>query len=333
MRFSVLIGVLLAAAVVQGAPRGICGAASDRATAPRIAVLSAFHGELAPLVAAATVEEQVEVDGRPYYLGRVQGVRVVLGMLGIGMVNAAATTASVIRAFAPAAIVVSGVAGSPQRIGDVVVAHAWVDDTDPAPLAANAALLALTAHATATLPPLANCTTIPPTDPLGEVRCLAFTPTVVFGGTGHSGDPFGGGTFPCTPGSHDVFGCDLPAVAAAPVPFAAEDMESTAVARVAAQHRIPFVAMRAVSDGAGDPLGDRGFPVQFFDYYRLAAENAARVTIALLLDVSALRDTARGRRVCRALGRRRWGRAARAAEKLVIRAAGTTRARRPAASP
>ena len=324
MRSALLIGLLLVPWVALGAARGICGAASDRATAPRIAVLSAFHGELAPLVAAAAVEEQVEVDGRPYYLGQVAGVRVVLGMLGIGMVNAAATTASVIDAFAPAAIVVSGVAGSPQRIGDVVVADAWVDDSDPEPLAANPALLALTAHASATLSPLVNCTTIPPTDPLGEIRCLAFIPTVVFGGTGHSGDPFNGQAFPCTPGSHDVFGCDLPAIAAGTAPFAAEDMESTAVARVAAQHRIPFVAMRGVSDGAGDPLGDRGFPVQFFDYYRLAAENAASVTMALLLDVSALGDTKQGRRVCRAMARRRWQRAARAAGKLIIRAPGTT---------
>ena len=40
----------------------------------------------------------------------------------IGVVNAADRTASVIRAFAPAGIVMSAVAGSPHRIADVVVA-------------------------------------------------------------------------------------------------------------------------------------------------------------------------------------------------------------------
>jgi len=37
-----------------------------------------------------------------------------------------------------------------------------------------------------------------------------------------------------------------------------------------------------VSDGGGDPLGLPGFPVQFFYYRQLAADNAALVTAAVL---------------------------------------------------
>jgi nucleoside phosphorylase len=64
--------------------------------------------------------------------------------------------------------------------------------------------------------------------------------------------------------------------------YIAEDMETAAVARVAAQHRTPFIAFRAVSDGKGDPLMLPGFPFQFFMYRQLAADNAATVALAFL---------------------------------------------------
>lgn len=38
----------------------------------------------------------------------------------------------------------------------------------------------------------------------------------------------------------------------------------------------------AMSDGPGDPLHLPGFPVQFFVYKQIAANNAARVTEAFL---------------------------------------------------
>jgi nucleoside phosphorylase len=62
----------------------------------------------------------------------------------------------------------------------------------------------------------------------------------------------------------------------------AVDMETTAVAREAEARGLPFIAFRAASDGEGDPLSLPGFPAQFFAYYRLAARNAAAVTIAFL---------------------------------------------------
>jgi Phosphorylase superfamily len=110
--------------------------------------------------------------------------------------------------------------------------------------------------------------------------------------------------------------CALPAPASAPVLAAATeaeelvDMETAAVARIAAQHRVPFLGVRAVSDGAGDPLGERGFPLQFFDYYRLAARNAATVTAAVVQTLGTLPTDAAGKRVCRLLAQRRWERAA-----------------------
>ena len=59
-------------------------------------------------------------------------------------------------------------------------------------------------------------------------------------------------------------------------------METAAIARSAAAHRIPFIAFRAVSDGSDDPLGLPGFPFQFLAYYRLAARNAAIASAAFV---------------------------------------------------
>ena len=52
---------------------------------------------------------------------------------------------------------------------------------------------------------------------------------------------------------------------------------------VAIGHHVPFLGIRAVSDGGGDPLGLPGFPAQFFYYRQLAADNAARFTATLLV--------------------------------------------------
>ncbi len=123
------------------------------------------------------------------------------------------------------------------------------------------------------------------------------------------------------PGGGEIFGCELPAptVSLATVGTIepkqtstsdVEDMETAAVARAAARRGVPFLAARAGSDGAGDPLGDRGFPAQFFDYYRLAAHNAGDVTRAVIAGLGRLARDRSARRTCRLLAAHRWRSAA-----------------------
>jgi adenosylhomocysteine nucleosidase len=301
--------------LAQARPKALCATAGRSAKAPVIAIVSAFPAELAPLVAATAIDSTVEVDGRQYYTGRLNGVHVVLGLTGIGLVNADTTARTVLEHFAPAALLMSGVAGSPNRIAEVVVPDDWMlgDATDVFPV--NPALAAIAARAKAALPaPLEHCTRVPPGSASAAFVCLPFEPQVILGGHGVSSDPYGGMAFPCG-GGGDVFGCELPApssgaIAAAVTTPDIEDMETAAVATAAIDHDVPFLAMRAVSDGAGDPLGDRGFPTQFFDYYVLAARNAALVTGTVVGEVANLRTDRRGRRVCHLLARRRWDRAA-----------------------
>ena len=73
----------------RAARSGLCAtAASGTPTAPYLAVISAYPAELAPIAAATAVETTVQIDGRPYYVGRLGGVHVLLGLTGIGIRNA-----------------------------------------------------------------------------------------------------------------------------------------------------------------------------------------------------------------------------------------------------
>ena len=303
----------------DGGRRALCAAAAaEHAAPPYVAVLSAFPAELAPLVAAAEIERTVEVDARQYYIGRMGDVSVVLGLTGIGIVNATSRARSVLASFPLAGLVMSGVAGSRYRIGDVILAAEFVERDRKRAFRANPALLALAARAASALSaPLETCTPVPPTAPDAQVVCLPYAPAVIFAGQGVSGDDFGGKALPCAPGGDEVFGCELPPPTATAATVEAAlpteevvDMETAAVAREAARRHVPFLGVRAVSDGAGDPLGDRGFPAQFFDYYRLAARNAADVTRATITELGRLARDGAARRTCRLLARRRWRRAA-----------------------
>ena len=62
----------------------------------------------------------------------------------------------------------------------------------------------------------------------------------------------------------------------------AVDQETAAAQQVAEAHGVPFLGIRGMSDGPGDPLNLPGYPFTFFVYKQLAADNAAIVTEAFL---------------------------------------------------
>jgi nucleoside phosphorylase len=275
-----------------------CGTQDSDGPRGRVAVLSAFPAELTPLLEQATINETMVLGDRVFRVGVLAEIPVVLGLTGIGLVNAELTTQEILERFNVTGVVVSGVAGSSLRIGDVAVPDVWtlIDDTT---YTADRRWLELVDEiAVSDNVSLEQCTFVPfpvSQDPV----CLVHKPVIVVGGVGQSSDPFFNRRFPCLPKGGDVFGCDvafedaasgtkgeLQGMRASPL-LAAEtptvnDMETAAIAREVAVRGIPFIAFRAVSDGAGDPLGLPGFPVQFFVYYRLAARNAAATTLVFL---------------------------------------------------
>ncbi len=269
--------LLLACAAIS------CGSDGQRATEPFVAVLAAFPAELSALVQRAQVDERVELGDRTLRVGRLGGVRVVMGMTGIGLLNAERSTRDVLARFDVTGVVVSGVAGAPSRIGDVTVPRHW-DLASGARFESEPRWVELAREVSRAAPALDDCTVLPSS---GERVCLPFPPRIVVGGYGLSDDSFGDSPLPCRPGD-EVFGCDIAGRTesiAQPRPVeepAAVDMETAAIAAEAEARGLPFIAFRAVSDGEGDPLGLPGFPAQFFAYYRLASSNAAIAATAFL---------------------------------------------------
>ena len=290
----------LLASIALWAPA--CGDGSSTPE-PTLGVLSAFPAELAAVLERATIEETRTVDGHIFRLGRIGRTRVVIGMTGIALVNAQATTRALLDAFDVAGVVISGVAGSPLRIGDVTVPATWSLD-DGSRYEAHPPWLELAAEiAQDGQVALEKCAIVPDVTPIpgvtpGVTVCFDYEARVVVGGDASSSDPFGDGAFQCIPGGNDVFACDADAPGAftpvsvgpvAPAALvrldagaqAAYDMETAAIAREVTARGLPFVAFRASSDGAPDPFGLEGF-VQFFAYYRLAARNAAAAAAAFI---------------------------------------------------
>src|SRR6185295_8732901 len=96
-RRSAVLGIvlLLVPSVVPAARiPGLCDAVSTDPTAPAIMIFGAFPAEMVALVAATDVDATVQLDGRQYYRGNLRGVRVILGLTGVGLVNAANRTTS-----------------------------------------------------------------------------------------------------------------------------------------------------------------------------------------------------------------------------------------------
>jgi len=306
------------------------------ACAKRVLVLSAMPLELNPLVQKAALSGSQTRDGRTFYSGRLAGVDVVLAITGIGPANAtqAAETAFGLSSCPFAAALFSGVAGSRGFIGDVAIPRRWTSDeghswlaVDPAMLRVAQTLRGSRIHLTQDVPVGDAACACPGVDAATPAH-VPQVPTVRVAGDGTTSDPFGGRLVPCVPGGGDIAGCE-PCVTATAMPgnaatFAsrapvlatdpgffqallqppagttttadAQDEETGAVLRVVRRHGVPFLGVRGVSDGRGDPLGLPGFPFQFAVYRQLAANNAATVTTAFLRAwVAAGRPTAHSR--------------------------------------
>ncbi len=103
-----------------------------------IGIIAAMSCELEKLLEAAKIEEKKSVSGLTFYLGTLDGARVVMTVCGEGKVNAALCAEAMILLFSPSLIINTGVAGglSPTlAVPDVAVASAVCEhDYDISPL-------------------------------------------------------------------------------------------------------------------------------------------------------------------------------------------------------
>jgi len=195
----------------------------------------------------------VRHGGRDFVSGRIGGRPVVLALCGIGKVAAAATTAMLIERFGVHQLVFTGVAGglSPGvEVGDVVVAEGFIQhDMDASPLfprheiplygrsrfeadpGLTAALIAAGRRALDDPETLCDA---------GDRQRFRLRQVRLHAGLLISGDRF-------------VSALAEAAELRASLPDAlAVDMESAAVAQVCHDYRVPFAAVRTISDRADD---------------------------------------------------------------------------------
>src|SRR5437867_9984311 len=80
------IAAISLALLILGVPAA--SAAAPQTCAPRLLVFSAFPGEIDHLLTSATISKTEVLDGRAFYVGKLQGNDVALALTGIGLVNA-----------------------------------------------------------------------------------------------------------------------------------------------------------------------------------------------------------------------------------------------------
>lgn len=285
---------------------------------PVVLILSAFPTEQAKLLASAQPVEEVGVfNGRRFFAGKIGEKSVVLGLTGIGMVDAHDTTQAVLddTSLSVTTIIFSGVGGKGAgvNVGDVVIPKEWILGQVTYP--ADPDLLELAEGLQVDLNP---CLPVEDTACTGEH--IDPLPTAVCGNAGevrvedlgYTSDPFGGRAVPCISSAGNLLGCEAcgapqnesPGVEkfvadAAPFadPFffvgvfqsfaspspegvAVQDMETGMVASLAFGKGIPFLGVRAISDATIQEGG--AYPVEFLVKAQLAADNAAEVVLGVL---------------------------------------------------
>jgi adenosylhomocysteine nucleosidase len=304
MRHSIHRAVLLVASVGLVSACATVRTATESDRTPRLAVMSAFDAELDRLRAATRITATTVINGRTHYVGTLAGHDVVLMLSGFSMVNAAMNTQAMLDRFAIRGIVFSGIAGGVNpalRVGDVTVPAQWGNyqeavfaretpaGWDTGRLAgefANFGMMFPRASSIARVTgapdslerrfwfpvdsaALAAARTVARTVQLNRCtrtgECLGHEPQVVVGGNGVSGPTFVDNAA-YREWAWTTFRAD------------ALDMETAAVAVVAYQNRVPYIAFRSLSDLAGGGTGRNEVPV----FGKLAADNSAALVIAYL---------------------------------------------------
>ena len=232
-----------------------------------VAVLSALAEEQSGLrhqLLQFAATQTVTHAGRAFCLGELPGLKVILALSGIGKVAAATTATALIACFGAEQMVFTGVAGGLApgvNVGDVVIANGFLQhDLDVSPLfpryevpSYGISRFATDAALTAKLHSAA--------------QPLALQPAVRV----HQGLIISGDRFVATRAESQALQAALPDALAV-------EMEGAAVAQVCHDYRIPYAAVRAISDRADDDAH-----TDFNQFVRTVASRYADVIVMRLL--------------------------------------------------
>jgi adenosylhomocysteine nucleosidase len=225
----------------------------NHSIAQPIAIVSAMHDELSQLLALMPDEHKQKRAGREFWSGHLHGHEVVLVLSGIGKVAAATTAALLIEHFKVSQIVFTGVAGGLIRgvnVGDLVVADSFMQhDLDVSPLYPKYEVPSYgvdTFQADAQLATELKQACIAALSDLDRV--LTVEARAAFNLVNpqlHTGLLISGDRFVSTTLERQKLQQDLPQALAV-------EMESAAFAQVCRDYKVPFAAVRTISDRADD---------------------------------------------------------------------------------
>ncbi len=223
-----------------------------------IAIVAAMREELAAVLALMPDEHKQVIGGREYWVGHLHGQDVVAVLSRIGKVAAATTATALIERFKVGAIVFTGVAGGLApgvNVGDIVVARSFLQhDLDASPLFPKHEV------------PLYGVSQFETNVALSETLTTAVRnalPGVVV----HHGLIVSGDRFVATTAESRAMQASLPQALAV-------EMEGAAFAQVCHDYRVPFAAVRTISDRADDAA--------HVDFMQFIAEVASRYSAAIV---------------------------------------------------
>lgn len=226
----------------------------------KIGIIIAMNKEFSRIRELLEAAEESVIDGRRYVTGRLGDNELVLQQCGIGKVNAAIGATELIGAFAPDAIVSTGVAGGAStalNVCDVVVARqTCYHDVYCGEEVAYGQVLGQPARFEADAR-LLECAT--------KIDCA----TKIHTGLTVTGDWF--------VDSREKMRSILDHFPEA----MAVDMESAAIAQACHRRGVAFISFRIISD---IPLRDHKAQ-QYFDFWDTVADNSFNVTKAFLTNI------------------------------------------------
>ena len=241
----------------------------------RTAIVSALHDELSKLLELMPDEHKQLRAGREFWLGHLHGRDVVVVLSGIGKVAAATTATILIEQFKVDRIVFTGVAGGlgkNVKIGDLVVADSFMQhDMDASPIFPRYELpgygaSTLSADEVLKAELVRACQYViahlPTTLEAATIQAYGLHTPQVHTGLVVSGDRFVSTSTEAKQLQHDL-----------PLALAVE-MEGAAFAQVCYDYKVPFAAVRTISDRADDDAR--------VDFERFLRDVASHYSVAII---------------------------------------------------
>ena len=233
-----------------------------------VGVIGAMDSELSSLIAALKGREDRTLHGLVFYTGTLEDSPVVLVKCGVGKVNAARTAQVLIDAFAPRALINTGIAGGVApglSVGDAVVADGLVQHDFDVTAFGHAKGYLCTGRDSSK--PTVFVPEQKVQDSLFQAACALLGEGHVHRGMVATGDQF-------------ISGRESKAAIWEQFHASAAEMEGGAIAQAAALTGVPFGVIRVISD-----LADGTAPSSFDQFEQETADRSAAIvkrTLALL---------------------------------------------------